>query len=488
MMNQGRDYADRRPQPPGRPYLVLAICCMSLFLVTMDVTIVNVALPSIGRDFHASIDGLQWCVDGYTLVVASFLMLAGSTADRVGRRRTFQTGLTLFTLGSLLCSLAPSNLALVLCRVLQACGGAMLNPVAMSIITNTFLDPPERARAIGIWGAVTGISLAVGPILGGVLTQTVGWRSVFWVNVPIGVLAFVLTARFVPESRAAHPRRPDPQGQAYLVLTLAALTATLIEAPHVGWGSPVILSGFALALAGLLALVHQERRRTEPLIDLRFFRSIPLSSATLIAALMFSCYSGSLFLFSLYLQEVRGFKAASAGLCLLPTALATLICSPLSGRWVAAGNTRAALITAGLSLAASGALLTRLSAQTSIEQLLLAYGLFGVGMGFINAPITNTAVSGIPRAQAGLAAGLTSTSRQVGATLGIALAGTFAGVARGGAHFTGAAHGAWWLVVGCGLTVAAVGYLVTGERARRSAERMHELVGEAAAARDRPSP
>src|ERR1700709_869317 len=174
--------------------LVLAICCMSLLIVGMDNTIVNVALPSIRSSLHSSVEGLQWTIDGYTLVLASLLILAGSTADRIGRRRTFQTGLVLFTVGSLLCSVAPGLGWLVAFRMVQAVGGSMLNPVAMSIITNVFTDPKERARAIGVWGGVVGISLGVGPVVGGLLTQTIGWRAIFWVNVPVGVAAGVLAA------------------------------------------------------------------------------------------------------------------------------------------------------------------------------------------------------------------------------------------------------------------------------------------------------
>src|SRR6204780_2711818 len=204
--------------------LVLAICFMSLFIVGIDVTIVNVALPSIQRDLHAPVSGLQWVVDAYTIVVASFLMLSGSTGDRIGRRRTFQTGLALFTLGSLLCSLAPSLIWLVAFRAVQALGGSMLNPVAMSIISNTFTDRAERARAIGLWGATFGASMALGPIVGGVLVASVGWRGIFWVNIPVGIVVLLLTALFVPESRAPRARRLDPLGQGLVIVTLAALT------------------------------------------------------------------------------------------------------------------------------------------------------------------------------------------------------------------------------------------------------------------------
>ncbi|MEV4257999.1 MFS transporter, partial [Spirillospora sp. NPDC049652] len=185
-----------------RRLLVLAICCMSLLIVSLDNTVLNVAIPAMQRDFHASMSGLQWTIDAYLIVLAGLMITSGSTADRLGRRRVFQVGLTLFSAGSLLCSLAPSLGWLIAARVVQAVGGSMLNPVAMSIITNTFTEPRERARAIGVWGGVVGISMAAGPLVGGVLVDSVGWRAIFWLNLPIGLAALVLTQVFVPESRA----------------------------------------------------------------------------------------------------------------------------------------------------------------------------------------------------------------------------------------------------------------------------------------------
>ena len=285
------------PEPSRRRrLLILAICCMSLFIFGVDNTIVNVALPSIQHDLHAPVSGLQWTVDAYTVVVASFLILAGSTADRFGRRRVFQIGLATFTLGSLLCSLAPSLGWLVAFRMLQAVGGSMMNPVAVSIITNTFTDQRERARAIGIWGGVFGLSIAAGPVLGGLLVAGVGWRGIFWVNIPVGVAAIVLTALFVPESRAAHPRRPDPAGQVLIIVALASLTYAIIEGPHRGWFSPVILGLFALTAAAVAGLLVFEPRRDEPLLDLRFFRSAPFSGASLFAISALAALGGFLFL------------------------------------------------------------------------------------------------------------------------------------------------------------------------------------------------
>jgi EmrB/QacA subfamily drug resistance transporter len=471
------------PVPPlslRRRRLVLGICCMSLFLVTMDITIVNVALPAIRRDLHATIGGLQWSIDGYTVVVASFLLLAGSMADRFGRRRVFQLGLTLFGLGSLLCSQAGSIEALVGFRILQALGGAMLNPVAMSIIVNTFNDPRERAGAIGVWGAVVGISMAAGPLLGGALVESVGWRSIFWVNVPVAALALVLTARFVPESRAERPRRPDPLAQLLVVVGLFALTAALIDGRRLGWSSWPIVIGLAIALGCGSGLIAWESRRKEPMLDPRFFRSIPFSSATLLAVLAFSAFSGFLFLNSLYLQESRGLRASAAGLMTLPIALSMVICSPLSGWLVGAGKTRLAVVVSGIAMAASAFLLTGLAVATPLWLLLVAYTLFGIGLGTINAPITNAAVSGMPRAQAGVASAVASTSRQVGATLGVALAGTLAGggiEAAQQAGFAGETHVVFWLITAYGLAIAGLGLLATGKWARASAARVAAVFG-----------
>src|SRR3954463_14539570 len=266
----------QKQQPRWR---VLAVCCLSLFIVGLDITAVNVALPSIGRDLHAGVSGLQWTVDGYTVVLASLLMLAGSMGDRFGRRRVFVAGLVMFTLASLLCSLAPSVEWLIAFRVLQAVGGSMLNPVAMSIIANTFTDPRERAQAVGIWGAVFGISLALGPIVGGTVVDAFGWRPIFWITLPVGLAAIALTLRLVPESRAPRARRFDPVGQALVIVLLAALTYGIIEAPTRGWTSPAILPAFGPAAVALVTLRRYDPRRDEPLIDLRFFRSVPFSSA-----------------------------------------------------------------------------------------------------------------------------------------------------------------------------------------------------------------
>ena len=278
--------------PQVRPYLVLTICCASLLLIGMDVTIINVALPAIQLDLHASLAGLQWVIDAYTLTLASLLIFSGSMADRYGRRRVFLIGLTVFCVGSLLCSLAHSIGGLIAYRVVQGLGATMLNPVALSIIVHVFPDPKERVRAIGIWGAMMGIALAVGPVLGGALTQTIGWRSIFWINLPICVVAVALTARFMPESKAKRSRAFDPAGQVLALGFLLTLTYAIIESPQNGWTSASSLVLFAVAALCMILFLVFEPRCREPLINPRFFRSVPFTGAFVLAVICYASYLG----------------------------------------------------------------------------------------------------------------------------------------------------------------------------------------------------
>jgi MFS family permease len=321
----------------------------------------------------------------------------------------------------------------------------MLNPVAMSIITNTFTDPRERAQAVGVWGAVFGISMALGPIVGGAVVASVDWRAIFLLNLPIGLAAIVLTLRVIPESRAPKPRRLDPVGQALTFTLLATLTYGIIEAPAV----------LAVAAAALVALLVYEPRRREPLVDVRFFRSIPFASAIASSVAAFAAFGGFLFLNTLYLQQERGLSPLHAGLATAPMALMTMLMSPLSGRIVGRRGPRIPLAIAGVCLVSACALLTGIGPATPLGQLIAAYVIFGIGLGFVNAPVTNAAVSGMPRAQAGVAAAIATTSRQVGQTLGVAV--------------VGATAAAWWVLVGCGAVVLVLGLLATSARAQRTA-------------------
>jgi EmrB/QacA subfamily drug resistance transporter len=459
--------------------LILSICCMSLLLVSLDNSIVNVALPSIHKDLKASLSDLQWTLDAYTLVLASLLMLSGSIADRLGRKPVFMVGVVVFTLGSGLCALAPTLDTLVGARILQAIGGSMLNPVALSVVRNVFEDPRERAQALGIWGSVVGISTSLGPVLGGILVDGPGWRYVFVVNIPIGILALILTFLYVPNSKAPRARRPDPIGQALILIGLATLVFAIIEGARDGFGDPTIIVSFVVAVAAFAALVPYELRRREPLIEVRFFRSRPFAGATVSAVAAFGALGGFLFLNTLYLQDARGFSALHAGLYSLPTALMMLIFSPISGRIVANRGGRLPLLTAGVLITVGPLIFLGLSVHTATWQLFLAYIVMGIGFGAVNPPISNTAISGMPPAQAGVAAAVASTGRQVGFALGVALAGAVTGLgATGqiGANFAPATHPGWALLAGMGFVVFLMALWSTTQAAERSAVQTAELL------------
>ncbi|MGV0745271.1 MFS transporter [Mycolicibacterium sp. XJ870] len=468
------------PLSARRKAIILVSCCLSLLIVSMDATIVNVAIPSIRADFGASPSQLQWVIDVYTLVLASLLLLSGAMADRFGRRRTFQLGLAIFATASLLCSLAPNVEMLIAARLLQAIGGSMLNPVAMSIITQVFTGRVERARAIGVWGGVVGISMAIGPIVGGALIQYVDWRAVFWINLPICALAILLTAIFVPESKSATMRDIDPVGQGLGVAFLFGIVFVLIEGPGLGWTDPRTLAVAVVALVAFVGFLRYESRRHDPFIDLRFFRSVPFASATLVAICAFAAYGAFLFMMSLYLQEERGYSAMHTGLIYLPVAVGALIFSPLSGRLVGRFGARPSLLVAGTTITMAALLLSQLTAVTPVWQLLVIFGVFGIGFSMVNAPITNTAVSGMPLDRAGAASAVASTSRQVGVSIGVALCGSVAGtaLATAGADFAVAARPLWFVCAAMGVVIFILALVSTSPWALRSAERLAPLIGE----------
>jgi EmrB/QacA subfamily drug resistance transporter len=339
-------------------------------------------------------------------------------------------------------------------------------------VRNVFDDPRERAAAIGVWGGVFGLSMALGPVIGGTLVDSVSWRAVFFVNVPIGLLAILLTSLFVPESRAERPRRLDPVGQLLVIAGLGSLTYAIIEGPQSGWTSLEILALFGFSLACLVALVPYELRRSEPLLEMRFFRSAPFSGASAIAILTFAAMGGFLFLNTLYLQSVRGLSPLDAGLYMLPMAAMLLVISPLSGRVVGRWGSRWPVVLAAAAMITGALMLTSLTPTTSSGYLLAAYFVFGVSMGLVNPPITNTAVSGMPGEQAGVAAAVASTSRQVGMTLGVAVIGAISGGSVGasiGKGFAAATHPGWWIIVALGAVILVLGFVTTGAWARRTA-------------------
>jgi EmrB/QacA subfamily drug resistance transporter len=419
-----------------RRLLTLGACCFGLFMVMLDNTVVNVALPSIQRELEAGMSGLALVLDAYILVFASLLLTAGSLGDRFGRRRVFRAGLVVFTVASALCGLAPSLPALVGSRALQAVGGAALLPSSLAILTAAFPDPRERVQAIGLWSGVSAMALAAGPVVGGLLTDGLGWRWVFYVNLPVGIAAFLVSGRVVAESRNPAAGRLDLPGLLLGSLGLGGLTLGLIEGNQRGWGSPAIVALLAAGVACLVAFLVVEARRREPMLALRFFQDGAFSTANTVVLVAGFALLGFVFFNTLYFQVVQGWSPLQAGLRTLPSTLSVVVSAPLAGRLASRYGYRVP-VAAGLLLGAAALLLlTGIGVGTPYARLWWNLAMLGAGFGLAISPSTAAAVAAMPGAQAGVASAVTNTSRQVGGALGVAVLGAVA-AARFGAELPG---------------------------------------------------
>jgi EmrB/QacA subfamily drug resistance transporter len=408
---------------------LLFVVCLAQFMVILDVAVVNIALPSMRTSLHFSTAGLQWVVNAYTLTFAGFLMLGGRCADLLGRRRVFIAGTALFTLSSLACALASSRGLLISVRALQGLGGAIVSPATLSIITSTLPEGRERNRGVGMWGAVGGLGASSGALLGGVLTQALGWPAIFAINVPVGVLVIVLTLRAIPADRPAEgPRHFDVTGAILVTAALVSLTYGIVRTDVLGWGSPGVLAPIGLGLALLAAFLFVEGRiAPAPLIPLSIFRRPQLRTANAIVVLMYFALFSMFFFVTLYLQQVRGDDALQAGLAFLPMTLSVFTGSWLAPRLVARFGVRR-VVTAGMLLATAGLVLfTELRTGGSYVALVLPGAvLAGLGMGLSLVSSTIAATQGVPGPQSGLASGLLNTSRLFGGALGLAVLSTVA--------------------------------------------------------------
>jgi DHA2 family methylenomycin A resistance protein-like MFS transporter len=403
--------------------LTLAAMCFALFMAMLDNTVVNVALPRIQQDLGSGVSGLQWIVDAYTLVFASFMLTGGTLGDIFGRKRFFLIGLVVFTGGSLLCGLAPSMSVLILGRGVQGFGAALLLPGTLSILTNTFLDPRERAQAIGIWAGISGMALAAGPVVGGLLVDTFGWQSVFFLNVPIGIVAFVVCWFAVRESKNPQGRRLDLPGQVLAIVGLGSLTYALIEANGYGWGSPLILGLFGIAAVALVSFVMVERRSASPMLQLSFFRDPTFTGACICASVVSFGMFGTFFFLSLFFQNVQGYSPLQAGLRALPSTAMILIVAPLAGR--IAGRIGSKIPMAlGLALnAVSLFLFTQVQATSSYSSIWPLLTMAGIGMAMVMPTMTAAVMGSVPPARAGMASATSNASREIGGVFGIALLG-----------------------------------------------------------------
>jgi DHA2 family methylenomycin A resistance protein-like MFS transporter len=453
--------------PRDRKIVVLLVMCVGYFLVLLDVTIVNVALPTIGRRLGAGVSELQWVVDGYALALAGLMLTGGTIGDLHGHRRVVLSGLALFGLASLGCGAAGSAGALIACRVIQGLGAALMLPGTLAVIANAYPDARERARAIGVWAGVGSCALPAGPLLGGLLVQTVGWRWVFLLNVPIVAVALVAAGRVVTESRDRTARTLDLPGAGLGAVTLIGVTFAVIFAGHGGSLAPVIGAG-ACALAAVVGFITVERRARDPLLPLGLLRERAFVIANGVAGAMNLSTLGLLFVVTLYLQDVRHDGALMAGVLLLPLFVPLSVLAPVGGRIVARTGSKSPMI-AGLLLAAAGvALLTLSDAGTGYATLLPAVLLWGVGLAFLTPAVVSAAVTAVPIGRAGLGSAVNNTARQAAGAIGIAAFGAIAGE-PGSSGFVHGLHAV--AIIAAALFVAAAAATLILPRDREAPKR-----------------
>jgi EmrB/QacA subfamily drug resistance transporter len=403
---------------------IIGAMCFALFMVMLDNTVVNLALPTIQRELNSGLTSLQWIVDAFTLILASLMLTGGTLGDLYGRKRAFMSGLAVFTAGSLFCALSPSIGLLIAGRAIQGLGAAIMMPSSLAILSNTFPDPRERAQAIGIWAGVSGIALALGPALGGLMVDAWGWQSIFYLNVPIGLIASAIAVRIVRESKNPEGRNLDVPGQILAIVGLGALTYAFIEANNYGWGSATIVTLFVVAGLALIGFGVWEVRAKSPMLQMRFFRNTTFLGANLAGLAVSFGFFGMLFFLALFMQNIQGFSASGAGVRQLPSTLAVMVFAIISGRIV--GRIGARLpITIGMVLVGAGLLaFTTVQAATPYASYWWILAVVGVGTGLVMSPMTTAVMSTVPSARAGMASATLNTIRQIGGVFGIAVLGS----------------------------------------------------------------
>ena len=406
----------------NKKWWTLAAVSFGLFMIMLDNTVVNVALPSIQRDLGVGLSELEWIVSGYALTFAALMLIGGKLADAYGRRRLFVVGIVVFTLASLLCGLSTTGHELIAARVLQGGGAALMSPATLSIIAATF-PPRQRGTAIGIWAGVSALALAIGPLIGGLLTEHASWNWIFFVNVPVGILGIVASFLLIDESRDPTHERLDIPGLATSAIGLFALTYGLIEANEYGWGSPRIVGSFVLAVVSLTSFVVLERRQRAPMLDLTLFRNRTYVGANLVILLVALAMFGVFFFVSLYMQNILGYSAVQAGAAFLPMTILIIIVAPIAGRLSDRVGSRG-LMTAGMVLLSAQLLyFSQLGASATFWTLLPGLLLGGVGMSLTMTPSTAAATRAVPVDKAGVGSAVLNALRQVGGSLGIAVMG-----------------------------------------------------------------
>lgn len=412
------------PKVHERRWLILGVLCMSLLIIVMDNTILNVAIPSLITELGASNSQVQWIVDSYVLVFAGLLLTTGSLSDRFGRKGALQLGIILFGIGSATAALSTSAEQLIFTRAFMGIGGALIMPATLSILTNVFRNPSERARAIAVWAGFSGLGVAIGPMTGGFLLEHYSWHSVFWVNIPVGATALLLGAFFVPTSRDPRRSKLDPLGAVLSFVGLGSLLYGIIEGPSNGWTDPIVLAAFGAAVIALGGFVAWELHTPTPMLDVSVFANARFTAASATLTIVFFALFGSLFLMTQYWQLVHGYSPLEAGIRLLPYAATMMVVAPLSARVVERLGTKR-VVMMGLGFVAAGLLsLSTIQADTAYPIVIGFYMLMAIGMGLTMAPATESVMGALPREKAGAGSAINDTTRQVGGALGVALIGS----------------------------------------------------------------
>ncbi|MGW2932286.1 MFS transporter [Streptomyces sp. NPDC001156] len=444
------------PESGQRSLAPLLAVCAGYFMVILDVTIINVAVPVVGRELSASLTGIQWITDGYTMVFAGLLMTGGALGDRLGNRRVFCSGVVVFTVASAACAFAPSASFLVGARLVEGLGAALIVPGSLALLQQAYPAAAARSRAFGLWGSMAGIAASAGPLLGGLLVSTVGWRWVFLINVPVGVACLLLTLRHVTPSPRRTTRAPDWPAQCAVVATVALLTAALNEAGRRGWTDPAVLAGLGLAVAAAAAFAVRERLARTPALPPNLLRSRAMSGGAVIGLLFNFGFYGMVFTASLDFQHQRGFSALEAGAALFPAVAMTMFASVLSGRLARRTGDRP-LVVCGMLLAALGLAGWAAAGATPAYPLLVAPMMAaGFGTSFALTGSTTTVMGAAPAEYSGAASGLFNTTRQIGSATGVALGGSLLA--------TGADYSAGLCI---SMAIGALAYLAAGGLAWR---------------------
>jgi MFS transporter, DHA2 family, methylenomycin A resistance protein len=407
--------------------LTLFAACLGFAVVQLDVSVVNVAIKPIGEELGGGVDGLQWVVSAYTIAFAALILTAGSLGDRIGAKRVFVAGFLLFTIASALCGVAPSLATLIAARAGQGVGAAVLVPCSLTLLNHTFSDPDDRARAVGLWAAGASVALAGGPLIGGLLIASLGWRAIFFINAPIGVVGILTTLRFAPETTRQEDESVDVPGQLAAVIALASLAGATIEGGSRGFADPAVLTGFAVSIAAGAAFLRIESRRRAPMLPLGLFRSPTFSAATAIGLLVNIVFYGLIFVLSLYFQRLEGYSAIETGLAFVPTTAAVMAGNLLAGRAAARFGPRAVLGVGALLMIAGLVALLGIGSGSSYASLAVQLAAIGFGLGLIVPVMTSSLLGSVDAERSGVASGTLNTARQTGSVIGVALFGSLIG-------------------------------------------------------------